>query len=128
MLGFALQQVKTKHRSDITQASNVWPMKTLDPDCLGPKFSDDFACVGVCIEFRFSFESSLLFTLVLSSPVKARLYRKVVNASSGENFSNRKEKVCSVLPIHINKSEAWALSQLVCVSLSNLSRNSKARE
>jgi len=57
-LAFALQQVKTKYRSGITQAQRylphggyVWPLKTLDPDYLTPKqFSkvaegaDDFAC------------------------------------------------------------------------------------
>jgi len=63
MLAFALQQVKTKYRSGMTQAQGylphvvyVWPVKNwiqITSRRNSSEGSDDFACVCVSVEFCF---------------------------------------------------------------------------
>ena len=63
MLAFALQQVKTKYRSGITQAEGYLPRVAtfgqvkhwiqIASRLNSSERSDDFACAYVCVEFRF---------------------------------------------------------------------------
>ena len=103
MLAFALQQedeMPLRHNTSkrvFTTRGYVWPMKTLDPDCLAPKQFGKFGwfCLYLCLcRISFSLGSFLLLALVLASLVKTRLMsvheiHDVVRKTKG------KQKICS---------------------------------
>ena len=86
MLAFALQQVKTKYRSGITQAQGYLPMKT---NYFAPKQFGRFGRFCLCLRrISFSPGSSLMLALVLAL-VLASLVKPGFNNSWNERKTTK---------------------------------------